>query len=387
MNIKYCGPALDYSGYAEANRNDIASIMTAGIGVTIELTKHCLEIADFGLLGKKIQSAVDSQIPYDIKIIHTTPNIFNRYLEPGKYHIGRVIWETDKLPPDFAVGAQMMDEIWTASEYNKQAIINAGVTKPIYVIPEAIDINPPAINPSKTNYDDYFKFYSIFEWTERKNPVALLKAFWEEFKQDEKVCLVLKTYLDNFTQERRNDVKHYIRNIKKQILEGKEGPPVFVCNFLMSRNQIYRFHNAHDCLVSTHRGEGWGVPQMEAMLLSKPIISTNCGGIHEYLKDKEDAFLIDHKLIPIVENSRNQQWYRQDQNWADVDINKLKAAMRYVYENQGRAGEIGEAAQKTIKASFSHEVVGKKMQKRLKVIVDTKLRKHDNSVRTETINA
>ncbi len=50
-----------------------------------------------------------------------------------------------------------------------------------------------------------------------------------------------------------------------------------------------------DCFVSAHRGEGWGVPQMEAMLMGKPIISTSCGGIHEHLKDKEDALLLPFK--------------------------------------------------------------------------------------------
>ena len=127
MNIKYCGPSLDYSGYGEANRHDIAALMSAGVDVSVELTRHCLEISDFGQLGKKIQDATNKGIDYKVKILHVTPNIYGRFIEPGKYHIGRVIWETDKLPPDFVAGCQLVDEIWTASEYNKQAIINSGI--------------------------------------------------------------------------------------------------------------------------------------------------------------------------------------------------------------------------------------------------------------------
>src|SRR4051812_27781725 len=118
MKVKYCGPAKDYSGYGEANRHDIAALMAAGLDVTTQIPMYVLEISDYGKLGKLAVEAENRYEGYEIKIIHTTPNTYKQFMEPGKYHIGRVFWETDKLPDDFAKNCELMDEIWTGSQYN-----------------------------------------------------------------------------------------------------------------------------------------------------------------------------------------------------------------------------------------------------------------------------
>lgn len=364
MNIRYTGPALDYSGYGEANRHDIAALESAGIGVTVELTRHTFEVADFGELGQLVQDHTFKPLDYKIKILHTTPNIYGQFIEPDKYIIGRVFWETDRLPADFARGAQACHEIWTGSEFNAQAIRNAGVTKPIYIIPEAIKTDIGEIEPFiAENIDgENYNFYSIFEWTERKNPEALLEAYWREFENDEKVTLTLKTYLDNFTPSKRQEIDSRIAQLKAR-LGLKRYAPVYLFRELMDRNQIYRFHASYDCFVSAHRGEGWGIPQMEAMLIGNPVISTNCGGIHEHIDGS--AFLVPYELIPLRGNNRNSQWYTPDQKWAQIDIESLRFFMRRCYAHQDEAKEIGLKGQKTVQEKFSIEAVGKKMAERL----------------------
>jgi hypothetical protein len=79
------------------------------------------------------------------------------------------------LPQDFAEPCKDLDEIWTGSQFNADAIRRAGVDVPIYVIPEAIDIEVGEVKPYKIEVPG-FKFYSIFEWTERKNPRELLEC-------------------------------------------------------------------------------------------------------------------------------------------------------------------------------------------------------------------
>ena len=367
MNVRYCGPALDYSGYGEANRHDIAALVSAGIDVTIEPTRHCLEIADFGKLGQLVQSKINNPIDYQVKIIHTTPNIFYQFIEQGKYNIGRVFWETDKLPADFARGAQLCDEIWTGSQYNYDAIRKAGVTKPIFIIPEVISVDIPEYPPFMADNvgKNIYNFYSIFEWTERKNPEALLTAYWTEFENHTDVALTLKTYLDNFTPEKRAEIDDRIKQIKIK-LGLKHYAPLYLYRNLMDRSQIYRFHATYDCFVSAHRGEGWGIPQMEAMLMGKPIISTNCGGIHEYLNEKT-AQLIPFTPVP-VKNNRNTQWYCEDQNWGEIDPDRLRSAMRWAYQNKEAGQAMGKRAQAFTKKTFSPENVGKLMRAKLDVI-------------------
>jgi len=371
MKIKYVGPAKDYSGYGEANRHDIGALNKAGIQLTTKIPQYTPDISDYGALGDLAVSLENKLIGYNMIILHTTPNVYKMYMEPGKYHIGRAFWETDKVPLDFAVNLQLMDEIWTGSEFNRQAMINSGITKPIYIIPEAIDDSLDIEKVEKYVVEDKetFKFYSIFEWTERKNPGALLEAYWREFAGDQSVSLTIKTYVDNFSRDKKTEIDDAVRRIKRK-LNLPSYAPVYLYKELMDRYQIYRFHKTFDCFVSAHRGEGWGIPQMEALLMEKPIISTNCGGIHEYLKDGFNSFLLDYKLVPIGENTRNKQWYTPDQKWAEVDIDMLRKKMRFVYENRDEATRVGKNGRAVCIEKFGLKAVGTKMRERLTEIED-----------------
>lgn len=371
MNVKYTAPAKDYSGYGECSRHDIGSLVSAGVEVTTEIPQYVLEVGDFGHLGELAQNFEGRELDYKIKILHVTPNVYGQYFEAGKYHIGRAFWETDRVPDAFAGALQAVDEIWTGSEFNANAMRKAGISTPIYIIPEAIETDlshlgeiKPFINASKDRYN----FYSVFEWTERKNPNALLEAFWTEFEGQNDVALVLKTYIDNFTPQKKRELRDYIKKEKKRLNIGDNHPPVFVYTGLLDRKGMYRLHKTFDCFVSTHRGEGWGIPQMEALLMGNPIISTNCGGIHEYLTNGEDAYLADHTLIPLRGNTRNQNWYTKDQNWADVDISQVRKYMRECYSDKEKAKTIGMKGAKTVNQKFSLNAVGKLMRERLEKI-------------------
>jgi glycosyltransferase involved in cell wall biosynthesis len=369
MKLKYCGPVFDYSGYGEACRHDVKALVNASVNVTIEAPSYTLETSDYGELGLLCKNLQGKDIGYRVKIIHTTPNVYPQFFEKDKYHIGRVFWETDCLPKEFAMQVQLCDEIWTGSKQNLDAIKRAGVTKPIYIIPESIDtdIDVKKINPFHVLNDNTYKFYSIFEWIDRKNPLALLEAYWSEFTNGENVSLTLKTYRNNFMKKNYGDIEGQIRLVKKK-LQYESYAPVYIYRHLMDRNQIYRFHKTFDCFVSTHRGEGWGIPQMEAMLLEKPIISTNIGGIHEYMTDYQEGILIPYNLVNITGDVRNKEWYTHEMQWADIDIGKLRKAMRYIYENQKKGTEMGLNGKSLVLKMFSPKSVGKQMAERLKDI-------------------
>lgn len=369
MTVRYVGPAKDYSGYGEAVRHDIMALLAAGVEVTGKFPRYTPEIADFGALGEKLDKVENVDKPYDTIILHTTPNVYQQYMEKGKYHIARVFWETDKLPAVFAQNIELCDEIWTGSEFNAQALRNSGITKPIHIIPQAIDteFHPDQIKPYLVSCQDTLKFYSIFEWTERKNPVALLTAYFQAFQNAEKVSLSIKTYVDNFDKKKHEEIDHTIRKLKAK-LNLSYYPPVYLYRNLMDRQQIYRFHKTFDIFVSAHRGEGWGIPQMEALLSNHPIISTGCGGIHEYLTDNVDAFLTEYKLVALSENTRNQQWYQADQKWADVDILDLISCFHTAYTKKDDVQKMGINGGKRVRELFAPETIGAAMAHQLKEI-------------------
>ena len=371
MKVKYTGPAKDYSGYGEAVRHDIGALVAAGVEVTTQIPIYVPELSDYGELGDLAVSLENRELGYLIKIIHTTPNVYGMFAEPQKYIVGRAFWETDKVPLDFSINLQQANEIWTGSEFNKQAMVNASVTKDIFIIPEAIDarLSPHDVEPYITDNNKDYKFYSIFEWTERKNPLAMLEAFWREFEGVEGVSLSLKTYQISFGPDKREGIDQQIRKLKAK-LNLKSYAPVYMYRQLMDRYQVYRFHKTFDCFVSAHRGEGWGIPQMEALLMEKPVISTNLGGIHEYLTHEKDAMLIGYTMIPVDNKGYNGQWYTPDQKWAAIDIDELRKSMRWAFENQDDAKKMGKEGRKTVVAKFDLPVVGAVMRHRLQEITE-----------------
>lgn len=369
MNVAYQGPLKDYSGYGEANRHAVAALDAAGVNVCAKLVRYTSEPSDFGEMGKVVDRLIRNDDYYKIKIMHTTPDEFARLREPGKYHIAHFFWETDKIPKVFADGFSNVDEIWTGSQANVDAIKSMGVDKPVYIFPQATQTDrdwPPAYELAGLPTDG-FLFYSIFEWTDRKNPKALLDAYLSEFQNNEPVGLLLKTYFRNFTLQNKRLIRDKIAIIKSQ-LSLKSYPQIFLYLDLMDRDQLMRIHSTGDCYVSAHRGEGWGVPQVEAMLAGNPVISTNYGGVHEFLKNDDTAKLLSNKMIPLRGMDHSQHFYTPDQKWAEVDQKELRKAMRWAYENRDEAAQMGARGSKSAVEQFNFETVGKMMADRLKEI-------------------
>lgn len=364
MNVAYLGPLKDYSGYGEANRHFVCALDEAGITVIPQLVSYSREISDFGALGARIEPWFGRKDNYRIKILHTTPNVFTRHLEPGKYHIAHFFWETDRVPEEFAAGLRLCDEIWTGSEGNKSAIVKAGVDKPVYIFPQPVDTDVATQDPYVIPDFDGLLFYSIFEWTDRKNPEGLLDAYWREFQDGENVGLLLKTYFRDFNLQNKRMIRNQIEALKNR--SGlKKFPPVFLYMDLMDRRHVERLHQTGDVYVSAHHGEGWGVPQVQAAVFGNPMISTGYGGCHEYFDDAYNANLIPYTMEPVHGMSHSSEWYNSRQNWAEVDAKAFRGAMRWAYTNPKEAEVMGERAKARAKDDFNFEHVGALMRYRL----------------------
>ena len=71
--IKYTAPIFDGSGYAEASRQYILALHRMGIPLTLEPVSFEPARPDLGETGRILESLVDKKIPYNIKIMHLTP--------------------------------------------------------------------------------------------------------------------------------------------------------------------------------------------------------------------------------------------------------------------------------------------------------------------------
>lgn len=355
----------------EACRNYITALDMAGVPVQADLIPNLNSQMALGDSFHKCSDLSKNYIKYGFKVIHTTPDLVTKYLEPMKYHIFHLFWETDRLPDWWVWALNLMDEIWTGCEWNKQVFIDSGVKKPIFVCPQAINVNPPETKPWKgfqtgnNTFGKSFVFYSIFQWIERKNPKALLESYWQEFEGVDDVMLVLKTYREKFTREETEKILNEIKEWKVALRQSHY-PKVFLYPSQMSRLDIHRLHETGDVYVSTTRSEGWGIPIAEALMHSNPVISTNLGGVVEYL-DESCAKLIPYKLVNVF-NMEFAKWYETSQQWAEIDRVELKKAMRELYEDRDKVDRMGNAGKVLAKKEFSYSSVGNRLKERLEEI-------------------
>lgn len=370
MNVAYCGPLFDYSGYGEANRHAAAALSAAGVNVIGQPVRYTSEPSDFGKLGQIVDKLTRNTGDYRIKILHTTPDQYRKYMEDGKYHIGHFFWETDTVPQEFAAGLRLMDEIWTGSEANAKAIRKSVPDAIIRIYPQAIETDRDfSMDPYELPEFDGYLFYSIFEWTDRKNPLGLLDAYYREFQGGENVGLLIKTYFRNFDLQNKRMIRDQIAEFKLKSGLTKF-PRVFLYTDLMDRHHISRIHVTGDCYVSPHRGEGWGLPIVEAALAGNPVIATTYGGAPEWM-DKEGAMMdLDYMMVPLDGMAHSARWYTRDQKWAAPDPEALRANMRIAFDNGPEVQKIALSGQSYVRNTFSLEAVGEEMAGRLGRIQD-----------------
>jgi len=272
----------------------------------------------------------------------------------GKYKIGFTMLEVDGLPSSWVESANKMDEVWTPSTFNLESFARSGVNRPIHVIP--LGINPNYFNPEIKGYRirGPFAFLSLFEWGERKAPEILLQAFNDEFRSTEDVVLICKAY--------NRDLGINISNqVKALDLKGSGGKIVFSINELVPDYQLGSIYRSVDCFVLATRGEGWGLPIMEAMACGLPVIATNWSGPADFISGDTAYPLAVEKLRPAEARCP----YYKGSNWAEPSYEHLRSLVRHVYENREEARMVGRRASDEILSKWTWEQSVKKIIARL----------------------
>jgi len=137
-------------------------------------------------------------------------------------------------------------------------------------------------------------------------------------------------------------------------------PKVLLISDMLSREEILGLHKRCDCFVLLHRGEGFGIPIMEAGACGNPVITTDFTGNCEFTKP-DNSYLVNATWTPVF-GMTWIPWYSGGyQWWLEPDLKHASDLMRHVYENKEEAFEKGNLLQKYISDNLSWESVGEKL--------------------------
>jgi glycosyltransferase involved in cell wall biosynthesis len=309
--------------------------------------------------------------PVTLIMIAPVPHFENVYaragLAPrtGVYRIATWYWELDTIPEEWVHLAGSADEMWAPTKFIADTM-RKWLTIPVYDMLPGVSLGPMGRIPRARVgiADDHYLFFFMFDMCsefERKNPMAIIRAFRRAFSREEKVALLIKVTrgeadLPSLTM----------------LLEAAKSAGVTIANELVSRPQALGYIDMCDCFISLHRSEGFGLPLAEAMLLGKPVIATNYSGNLSFMT-RENSWLVDYELKEIIAEG---PIYPQGNHWAEPSEEHAAILMRGVFERRKEADTRAKRTQSEIRMKLSLQTAGERMATRLKHLMTQGAVKH-----------
>jgi glycosyltransferase involved in cell wall biosynthesis len=277
-----------------------------------------------------------------------------------RYNIGFWAWELSEFPEQWNDRFAQFDEIWAPSTFCAEAIA-ANSPVPVQRMPHSI--NPAVEQPLRRSQlalpEDRFLFLFVFDYMsffERKNPLAVIRAFRDAFGGGGHagVSLVIKS----------SNGGHFPEQVAHMREEAADLPIEFIDSRL-ARNEVRNLLRLCDCYVSLHRSEGFGLTMAEAMVFAKPVIATGYSGNTDYM-NANNSLLVGHRLTEIEEDVGP---YQRGQVWADPDLEQAARHMRFVLERRAEAEELGWRAHEYVRENLSPERIGARIRRRLELVL------------------
>ncbi len=307
---------------------------------------------------------------YDVVIQHCLPHYFDYYGDIKK-NIGLFFTETNNLQyHSWPSRCNLMDELWCASSVEKNNLVNSGVTKPIYPMGIPVDVTKFEKQYNKIDLQSvshHFIFYTISEFTDRKNIKDLIRAFHLEFGINEPVSLMIKTGMGGLHPDAASE------QINKEILDTKTAlriyakPEQYKKDILITQSlpeaALNSIHVTGDCFVTASCGEAWCMPALDALGFGNHVIATRGIGTNDFVTSFQNGYTVSSTSVPvIVKDPPIVDLYTARETFKKINVRELQRAMRKIYTNDKEFKIKQKNARETVK-EFSYEKVGQKMWK------------------------
>lgn len=279
------------------------------------------------------------------------------FRKPGVYRIAYWAWELETIPEEWLAMLPLLDEIWTPTEF-VAAAMRTRMTVPVHRMLPGVEVGEiETVTKTEVGLpEDHVVFlfmFDMFSDFERKNPLAVIRAFRRAFRPDEKATLVLKTSATS------PDATAAARLEAAAATNG-----ITLVRQSLSRNKAYGYLQMCDCYVSLHRSEGFGLGMAEAMLLGKPVIATAYSGNVDYM-NAGNSLPVDFERVPVGDAG---PLYQYESMWAAPSEEHAAHLMRSVFDDRAGAFALGGRAQREMRGKLALRTAGERMAARLREI-------------------
>ncbi len=356
IEVRLHGIFYDASGYAKVNRNLACKLHQMGFKLKVDakvgrnqLTEQ--EISEFVHLEKTKISR------HHILIDSIVPS-FSEF-GTGKYKILYTTIESYTVPKQFIDSCQNYDEIWLTSYWSAELLRKYIKDKPIYSVVTGVDNELYCESGPHYEFRPHVKnfvFLSVFSWNYRKGWDVLVKAYLDEFSREDDVSLmIMSRYQSGRSRFERNKPKDDIETIMQQF-PNKDLPHLVRYGKVVREKDMPKMYRSANCFVLPSRGEGGGLPPLEASLCGLPVIMTNCSGQQMYLQP-DNSYMIEIDRLEEVRRGQMNIHYWDGQKFPALtspDVhNQLRKAMRSVVQDYAEAKRRNKNLQKLVMEKFT----------------------------------
>jgi FkbM family methyltransferase len=267
-----------------------------------------------------------------------------------RYRIGLWAWELDQFPADQHRAFDLVDEVWTVSDFCREAIA-AHSPVPVRTIPVPIRDPGTPVRRDRGGAVTFLFAFDYYSIAKRKNPYALIEAFRLAFPDGQEARLVIKT----LNAEKHPDPAERLR------VMAADDPRIEVVDRYLSVDELHELYASADCYASLHRSEGFGLTVAEAMVRGIPVIATDYSGTAEFVT-AETGWPIPFRPVAVGKEAGP---YPPSARWAEPDVAAAAEAMRAVAADRAEAARRGAAAREHILRTRSVDAAAAWMRERL----------------------
>lgn len=322
----------------------------------------------FSFPTNKLRDPRKLKTKYNASYLHFNPNAVSLpALKQTKLFAGRNIgywaWETSRCPDSWLAYDRHMTQIWVPSTFVKKTLTKQGFETPIFVIPHAITV--PSSLPSRGTHEGSINFLVTFDGksrVERKRPDLSIAAIYLAAQAEKQECnIIIKCH------DADDEIKPLLIKADKLATgKGKAWVTHTIMDGWLDERSFASVWSMTDALVSLNRGEGFGLPIVEALARGVAVVATNWGASLDHLTE-HNSFPVDP--CAIVPCAKSGDEYFRDGNWAEPSLHGAVEQIRACI-NEIKTGTIRprlEAAWVTA-SNYTHDCLVERMREALQEI-------------------